>query len=227
MRESRQCCAVLLSIRKHVYMFTFTCLRAMYAALLPPPFLDSTSLLVHKPLSHPFSNQSHYVKLSTVYLQFIYSLSTVYLHVIYTLSTLCQQLCAVSFGRARPATKARRVRSKSMSKRRRCGLSEAVQRAQGRARVQRREPTECHQQAPHGDLELQRSAKTTSCGHKGSDPVLVNKAGSRACAAVKGMGREARTKQGSALSQSPADVDERYPMPFMEVRACSCSLAFL
>ena len=61
------------------------------AAFLPPFYLDSTSLLVHKPLSHPLSNQSQYVKiiysLSTVYLRFIYTLSTRYLHVIYTLST--------------------------------------------------------------------------------------------------------------------------------------------
>ena len=118
------------------------------------------------------------------------------------------------------ATKASCVRPKCASGRQRCGLSEALPRAQGRARVQRIETIECNKQVLSRDFGLQGVAKTTACRHAESDPVLVNKAGSRACAAVKAMGREVRTEQGRALSESPADVDERYPMLFMEVRVC-------
>ena len=76
-------------------------------------------------------------------------------------------------------------------------------------------------------MRLHRLAKTTACTHVGVDPKVGNEAGSKACAAVQGMGREARTEQGSALSKSTADLDERQPMPFMEMRASSRRLEFL
>ena len=70
-------------------------------------------------------------------------------------------------------------------------------------------------------MKLQRLAKTTACTHVEGDPMVVNKAGSKACTAVQCTGREARTEQGSALSQSTVDMTGKRLMPFMKMSSCS------